>query len=329
MKAIVHCLLFAGIASAQLPQATGDDFTIAVYNDIHTDNDPLSWTNAVDWLLGVNGRGPASMPAVRYWNIKAIAGVGDYVTTCNDTNWNMFLTGWHRISELALPGIWPQGNHDLCSQYTATFGSTLQSTTVDVSTTLGVLRLGLLGVGVADDMSAGQPSRTWADGILAASPPERQWVFLRHVGTYAAYGAPGPYLYPAHGDSGWCKNSTECAGYSEAGTSLRDRFYAKEERVFWGVHGHNGYVAVDSMTADDGHPVQVTGNLGASGGTPGWITLLKFRPSHNDIQVAVYLSYNGAAGSIYSGPYTWPWTPQPVSGHRAPRRRGGRARGNP
>jgi hypothetical protein len=323
MKTVFPFFLLAGIAFAQLPQATGDDFTIAVYNDIHTDNDPPSWVNAVDWLVGANGRGPGGLSAVRYWNIKAIAGVGDYVTDCNDTNWNAFLAGWYRISALALPGIWPQGNHDLCSQYTASFGSTLQSATVDVNTTLGVIRLGLLGVGVADDMSAGQASRTWADDILAASQPDRQWIFLRHVGTYAAYGVPGPYVDPTDGDFGWCKSYAECAGYPNAGVSLRDDFYAREQKVYWGVHGHNGYVAIDRMTADDGHPVQVTGNLGASGGRPGWITLLKFRPSHHDIQVAVYLSNNGAAGSIYSGPFTWPWTPRPVrASHPAVPRRG-------
>jgi hypothetical protein len=324
MKTTISLLFFAGIAFAQLTQATGDDFTIAVYNDIHTDNDPLSWTNAVDWLVGAGGRGPGSMPAVRYWNIKAVSGVGDYVTNCNDTNWNAFLAGWHRISALGLPGIWPQGNHDFCAQYAASFGSTLQNAKVDVSTTVGVIHIGLLGVGTADDMSAGQASRTWADNIIAAGEPDRQWIFLRHVGTYAAYAVPGPYAYPADGDAGWCRNTAECAGYGNAGVSLRDSFYAREQKVYWGVHGHNGYVAVDSMVADDGHPVQVTGNLGASGGTPGWITLLKFRPSHRDIQVAVYLSQNGAAGSIYAGPYTWAWTPQPVRGPRVVRRRGGR-----
>src|SRR5450755_1831359 len=136
MKAI-FAILLPGIACGQLPQATDDEFTIAVYNDIHTDNDPLSWQNSVDWLVGANGRGPGGVSAVAYWNIKAIAGVGDYVTACNDTNWTAFLAGWSRISALALPGIWPQGNHDLCPQYGASFGSTLQSNTVDVNTTLG------------------------------------------------------------------------------------------------------------------------------------------------------------------------------------------------
>ena len=189
----------------QLTPATGDDFTVAVYNDIHTDNGPQQWTDAVDWLVGANGRGPGGMAAVSYWNIKAIAGVGDYVTNCNDSNWKAFLAGWRRISAFGLPGIWPPGNHDQCAPYTASFGSSLQSARVDVSTTLGAVHLGLLGVGVADDM----------------------------------------------------------------------------------------------------HDVHVTGNLGASGSTPGWITLLKFRPSHRDIQVAVYLSQDGAAGSIYARPYTW------------------------
>jgi hypothetical protein len=327
MRTIIPFFFVAGIAFGQLPPASGDDFTIAVYNDIHTDNNPAAWTNAVDWLVGANGRGPGGMAAVAYWNIKAIAGVGDYVTSCNDTNWNAFLAGWYRINALGLPGIWPQGNHDLCGQYTASFGSSLQSTTVDVSTTLGVVRLGLLGVGVADDMSEGHPSRMWADRVLEAAQPDRQWIFLRHVGTYAPYASPGPYGYPADGDSGWCKTNAECAGYGNAGVALRDSFYAQEQGVYWGVHGHNGYVAVNSMTADDGHPVQVTGNLGASGGTPGWITLLKFRPSQHDVQVAVYLSQNGAAGSIYAGPYTWPWSPRRANGRRVEPRKPGRGRG--
>jgi hypothetical protein len=323
MKTILPLLVFASIAWGQLPRAAGDDFTIAVYNDIHTDNGPAEWTNAVDWLVGANGRGPGGVSAVVYWNIQAIAGVGDYVTFCNDANWSAFLAAWHRIMALGLPGIWPQGNHDACAQYTASFGSSLQSATVDVSTTLGLVRLGLLGVGVADDMSAGQPSRRWADRIFAAAQPDRQWIFLRHVGTYALYATPGPYAYPADGDSGWCKSYAECAGFPNAGVALRDDFYAREERVYWGVHGHNGYVAMNGMTAGDGHPVRVTGNLGASGGTPGWITLLKFRPSHQDIQVAVYWSQDGPAGSIYAGPYTWPWTPQPARDRPAePRRRG-------
>jgi hypothetical protein len=324
MKTIALFPFLVCLAMGQLTPATGDDFTVAVYNDIHTDNGPRQWTEAVDWLVGANGRGPGGMAAVSYWNIKAIAGVGDYVTSCNDSNWKAFLTGWRRISALGLPGIWPPGNHDLCAPYMASFGSSLQSATVDVSTALGVVRLGLLGVGVADDMSAGQPSRTWADGILNAAQPDRQWIFLRHVGTYARYAAPGPYAYPADGDSGWCKTNAECAGYADAGVALRDNFYAKEQRVYWGVHGHNGYVAVNSMTADDGHAVHVTGNLGASGSTPGWITLLKFRPSRRDIQAAVYLSQNGAAGSIYAGPFTWPWDPPTAGAHPAPPEKTGR-----
>ncbi|MEO8367571.1 MAG: hypothetical protein ABI806_00020 [Candidatus Solibacter sp.] len=327
MKTVFLFLVLAVTAFAQLPPATGDDFTIAVYNDIHVDNDPLSWTNAVDWMVGANGRGPAGIAAARYWNIKAIAGVGDYVTACNDKSWKLFLDGLTRINALSLPGIWPQGNHDICAPYTATFSSTLQSAKIDVTTPRGLVRLGLIGVGVGDNMDAGQPSRVWADGVMSASQPNRQWIFLRHVGTAAPYAAPGPYVFPKDGNAGWCSNDTQCAGYGapgQTGVELRDKFYAKESQVHWGVHGHNGYVAMDSLTADDGHTVNVTGNLGASGGIPGWITLLKFRPSHNDIQVAVYLSYNGVAGSVYSGPFTWAWKPEPVPAHPNIPKRGGR-----
>ena len=319
-------VLAAGAALAQLPPAAGDDFTIAVYNDIHTDNDPPSWTSAVDWMVGANGHGPGGVAATAYWNIRAIAGVGDYVSGCSDSTWKAFLAGWQRISALALPGIWPQGNHDSCPQYAATFGSTWQSAKVDVPTSRGVVRLGLIGVGVADNMATGQPARVWADGVLAASEPDRQWIFLRHVGTAAAYASPGPYVYPRDGNGGWCADNITCAGFGGAGQTgadLRDNFYAKESRVYWGVHGHNGYVAIDSLTAEDGHTVNVTGNLGASGGKPGWITLLEFRPSHHDIQVAVYWSQNGAAGSIYSGPYTWIWNARSAPGHPAePQKRG-------
>ena len=119
---------------------------------------------------------------------------------------------WSCISALALPGIWPQGNHDFCSQYTASFGRFLQErhTRREHHGRAGCAPpcLGL----AADDMSTDYASRIWADGILEASQPERQWIFLRHVGTYAAYGVPGPYVYPADGDSGWCKNSTERVG---------------------------------------------------------------------------------------------------------------------
>jgi hypothetical protein len=310
---ILTSFSLAKTASAQLTQATGDDFTIAVYNDIHTDNNVSAWTNAVDWLLGVNGHGPSGVSALSYWNIKAVAGLGDYVTACNDTNWNSFLSNWNRISALGLPGIWTQGNHDLCSQYTATFGSTDQSVTLNVSTSLGVVKLGLVGVGVADDMTSGQASRTYVDGVLSASEANRQWIFLRHVGTYAAYASPGPYVYPANGNSGWCFDSTTCLYAGQTGADLRDSFYQHESKIFWGVHGHVGYVAVNSLTADDGHVVNVTGNQGASGSTPGWITLMKFRPSHHDIQMAVYLSYDGVTGSLYSGPYTWAWTPNIAS----------------
>lgn len=107
---------------------------------------------------------------------------------------------------------------------------------------------------------------------------------------------------------------------------MRDNFYAREPRVYWGVHGHNGYVAVDSLTAGDGHTVHVTGNLGASGGTPGWITLLKFRPARNEVQVAVYLSNAGVEGSLYSGPFAWAWTPESAPGHPADARKRDRLR---
>ncbi len=328
MKSILLFLLFSGIAPAQLTPATGDDFTIAVYNDTHVARSFSDWTNAVDWLVGSNGRGPNGQPAIAYWNIKAVAGAGDYVSPggddCNALNWATAVSSFQRIFNLGLPGVWPQGNHDYCAQYTNLFGGlpgvtygdsvTLQASTWNVSTNSGMVRLGMIGAGTADDMALGQPSRIWADGVLSSSEPDRQWIFIRHVGTYAPYGNPGPYVYPAvkpeHNDDGWCADGAQCAGFSGTnfGTALRDNFYAKESKVFWGVHGHNGYVAMNSLKANDGHVVNVTGNLGASGGTPGWITLLKFRPSHNDIQVAVYLSYDGPSGSLYAGPYTWAWT---------------------
>ncbi len=326
-------LLLSCPLSGQLTQATGDDFTVAVWNDTHTERGRTTWTNAVDWMLGLNGRGPAGQSARSYWNIKAIAGVGDMVSTGGDDcdtaavgSWTFATGEFNRLFALGLPGIWPQGNHDICAQYTTLFGAipgisygasaTLQSQTFDVAVTGGIVRLGFVGAGVADDMASGQPSRTFVDAAIAASQSNRQWMFLRHVGTYEDNGTSGAvHVYPADGNLGWCNDTTQCAGNVgvHTGTALRDAFYQHEAQVYWGTHGHNGYVAFDSLVADDGHTVNVTGNLGASGNPPGWITLWKFRPSHSDIQVAAYLAYNGVTGSLYAGPHTIGWTPLLVS----------------
>ena len=312
-------VLLSSSLLAQLPKATGDEFTLAIFNDTHTARSFIDWVNTLDWLTGQNGRGPGGQSAVAYWHIKAISGVGDYASTgsddCNAAAWNDFATQFARIRALALPGIWPAGNHDNCPQYASLFGTSLQSSTVDISTRNGPVKLGLIGVGAGDDMSQGTAGRKYVDGVLATSEPTRQWIFLRHVMTYGAYNNSNPnYRTDATGGS-WCDDNATCAGYSgpNSGAALRDNFLVAEPRIFWAVGGHNGYVTNLSVNANDGHVIYATGNLGASGGTPGWITLLKFQPSLEQIQGVVYLG-----GSPYTSVWTWDWIP---SGSKGPIRR--------
>ncbi|MEO8373346.1 MAG: hypothetical protein ABI806_29445 [Candidatus Solibacter sp.] len=338
MKAVLVGLLVSAAAFGQaLSQATGDDFTIAVWNDVHAENVATYWTQSTDWLLGASGAGPGGAgtcgaypckSAIAYWNIVSINGVGDYTTACTTVGtacnnaWNNdFKPDWLRQLATAFYGIWPGGNHDIVGPYATDvlgmtgvhYGSTpsQQYVNIDRTTSSGTIKLGIMGVDWVDNMALLQPSRIWADSVLSASESNRQWMFLRHVGTDTV-NSPNPapaYVYPADGNAGWYTSASEGIGVN-TGVQLRDDFYMAEPKVYWGVHGHLKYVARLSFNAADGHTVNVTGNLGASGGKAGWITLLKFRPSHNDIQWAVYIWWNGAPNTAYSGPYTWAWTPQ-------------------
>jgi len=304
--------------------ATGDEFSLALYNDIHAENTAGAWTEAVDWLLGANSRGPGgtcgtACSAITRFNVKAIAGVGDYTTACTsagascDAAFAVFMTDFPRITALGLPGIWPQGNHDT-ADYTPTFGSTLQSSTFSVPVTGGTVKLGFVGVGVADDMTSGA-SRTYVDGVIAAditANPTRQWMVFRHVMTFASQLNSPPYWQVGI----FCNDATTCAGNvaPNDGVTFRDNFLVQEPHIWWAFGGHSGWTTNIQTTANDGHVINTTGNKGASGGSAGYITMMKFKPASHTIDVQVWLTYGSPAiGYPYTDVFTWAWTPQLVA----------------
>src|SRR5690349_16717350 len=108
MRALSCLILFGLPLTAQLPRATGDEFTIAIFNDTHTARSLPDWINTLDWLTGQNGRGPGGQSAIAYWNIKSVSGAGDYASSgaddCNAGAWADFTTQFARIRALGLPG---------------------------------------------------------------------------------------------------------------------------------------------------------------------------------------------------------------------------------
>jgi hypothetical protein len=343
MRILAAFLFFVFVASAQLTRATGDEFTVLVFHDIHAENYPPSFTNAADWLLGAKGRGPEGVTGISYYNIKSISGVGDYTTSCTSAGasctaaWNLFKSDWDRIHAAGLPGIWTRGNHDT---YAYSFGTlpgvvygsdpSWQATTFDVSTPKGLLRLGLVGVSVADDLSAGQAARRFVDEIIAGSQAQRQWMFLRHVGPAEAYGDVTPRITPPHGgDSGvWCD---PCAGYSGVNSAmgLLNNFFYTVTRVFWFATGHYSYgAAMVQVTANDGHLISGIGNNGGDGNL-GHVTMFKFQPSLGEVQIAHYLIGDSVtpAGSMVGSVQTTAWALETTGEHGlSPRPSPGRRR---
>ena len=356
MRILVAFLFLVLAAPAQLTKATGDEFTVLVFHDIHMDTSPGYFHNAVDWLVGANGRGPGRVSGISYYNLKSINGVGDYATTCGDQSWGVdptpsagtFLFDYERIAALSLPGIWTRGNHDNCSKYTDKFVTSLQSATFDVSgTAKGTIKLGIVGVGVADDLSAGQPSRLYVDGVISGSDAHRQWMFLRHVGPAAPYGDYTPRVTPPCGESAaqaapntpctpwglgalWQDPSSGYSGVTSA-LALLNNFFYTVTRVFWFATGHYSYgAAVVQVTANDGHLISGIGNNGNDGGN-GHVTMFKFQPSLGHVQIAHYLIGDAAApaGSVAGSVQTTAWALQTtdehgISSRPSPGRRRGR-----
>jgi hypothetical protein len=310
------------LAFAQLGQATGDEFTILAFHDVHYNDAAGVWQNSVNWLLGASGRGPGGVSGISYYNIKSINGVGDYDSPCTgagsacDIAWGGFKSIWDTLyagySALGIKGIWTQGNHDT---YGYAFGSmagvsvganpSWQSTTLDVSgTSQGTIRLGIVGVGVGDYMASGQPARAFVDGVIAGSDAHRQWMFLRHVGPAEPYGDYTPRVTPPCGDPAtnactsnvgiWCDACAGWGGTNSALSLLSDFFYTVT-RVFWFATGHYSYgAAMVQVTANDGHLISGIGNNG-NDGAEGHVTMFKFQPASSHVQIAHYTI--GVAGT--------------------------------
>src|ERR1035438_3787240 len=221
---IILLFLLSSVAFGQLSRATGDEFTILVFHDIHYNDTAGVWQNSVNWVLGASGRGPGGVSGISYYNIKSINGVGDYTSPCTgagsscDTAWAGFKAIWDTLyagySALGITGVWTQGNHDT---YNYSFGTlpavsygsnpSWQSTTYDISTvSKGTVHLGIVGVGVGDDLTAGQPARTFVNSAI--SDPRRQWMLTRHVGPAEGYGISGTLSDPRVSGSDGATDST-------------------------------------------------------------------------------------------------------------------------
>jgi hypothetical protein len=312
------CLVLA-MAAGPFPlpaQPGGDDFTIVVVLDVHAPNGPPLWAEVAKWVV-------ANCPA---WNCKAIVAVGDYVNNPTvASEWQDFAPGYNIMMSMGLPIVWPPGNHDNgysqgYTSFDAHFAGAWQWDScypdcahphnqyakVDVPTKAGVVKLGILGMDIFQNMSSGQPAR-WAQAILNDAEPERQFFYATHM--LVAGGGATP------GTGAWCHDLTTCVGGSAdphtTGLGQWQDFIQVNPKIQWTVNGHTGYnPASMASTAADGHTVHSFGQMGASGGTHTGVALLKFRPRANHIEVTFWDPLiNAQRADLFAGDH-WSWTPQ-------------------
>jgi len=312
------CLVLeiAALAPSLPAQAETDDFTIVVPMDVHAPNGPPLWVAAAKWVV-------ANCPA---WNCKAIVAVGDYVNNPTvASEWQDFVAGYNIIMSMGLPVVWPPGNHDNgYSQGFTTFDGQFggayawdscypdcghphnQYAKVDVPTKAGVIKLGILGMDIFQNMSSGQPA-TWAQAILDDAEPDRQFFYATHM--LVAGGGATP------GIGAWCYDLTTCVGGSAdphtTGLGQWQDFIRVNPKIQWTMNGHTGYNATSlASIAGDGHTVHSFGQAGASGGKNTWIALLKFQPQKHDIEVTFWDPVGGAQRTDLFAGDRWSWTPQ-------------------
>jgi hypothetical protein len=313
-------------ASALAAQPRSDEFAIVVVTDVHAPNGPSQWVAVAKWIA-------ANCPA---WNCKAIVAVGDYVN--NPTvakEWLDFVAGYNIIMAVGLPVVWPPGNHDNgysqgYATFDAQFGNAYRWTScfpdclhphnqyvkVDVPAKAGLIRLGILGMDIFQNMSSGQPAE-WAQNILDASEPDRQFMYSTHMLVAGA-------TSPVPGTGAWCYDLATCVGGNAdphtTGLGQWQDFIHGSPKIFWTFNGHAGYNATSlTSTAKDGHAVHSFGQAGASGGVYPRIALLKFQPQAGNIRVSFVDPIAGQdASSLFAGD-NWAWTPLPAPAlHRSP-----------
>jgi len=319
-------LVLLASASALAAESGSDEFTIVVVPDVHAPNGPSQWVAVAKWIA-------TNCPA---WNCKAIVAVGDYVNTPVYPNeWLDFVAGYNIVMAMGLPAVWPPGNHDNgwsqgYATFDAQFGNAYHWTScypdcshphnqyvkVDVPTKAGMVRLGILGMDIFQNMSSGQPAE-WAQNILDASEPDRQFMYATHMLVAGA-------TSPVPGAGAWCHDSTTCAGGSSdphtTGLGQWEDFIQWRPKIFWTFNGHFGYNAT-SMTsvAKDGHAIHSFGQAGASGGVYTRIALLTFQPQAGNIRVSFVDPIAGQDASTLFAGDNWAWTPLPAPAlHRSP-----------
>jgi hypothetical protein len=317
MAALAFPLPAQPLPAQPLPAQPGsDDFTIVILMDVHAPNGPPLWVSAAKWVI-------ANCPA---WNCKAIVAVGDYVNNPSvASEWQAFAAGFHIIMALGLPVVWPPGNHDNgysqgYTSFDAQFGGAWswdscypdcghphnQYAKVDVPTRSGVVKLGILGMDIFQNMSSGQPA-AWAQAILNDAEPDRQFFYATHMLVAGASAVPGT--------GAWCRDLTTCVGGSAdphtTGLGQWQDFIRVNPKIQWTVNGHIGYNATSlATTAADGHTVHSFGQAGASGGAHTWVGLLKFRPRANRIEVTFWDPLlNAQRPDLFPSDH-WPWIPQ-------------------
>jgi hypothetical protein len=294
--------------------------------DVHAPNGPQQWVAIAKWIT-------ANCPA---WNCKAIVGVGDYVNNPTNANeWLDFVAGYNIIMATGLPVVWPPGNHDYAygqgyTSFDAHFGNAYRWTScypdcahprnqyvkVDVPAKAGLIRLGILGMDIFQNMSSGQPAE-WAQDILDGSERDRQFIYVSHMLVAGATSR-------VPGTGAWCYDATSCAGGRDdphaSGLGQWQDFIQLSPKILWTFNGHIGYNAT-SMTsiARDGHAVHSFGQAGASGNVYTRIVLLKFQPQADNIRVSFVDPITGEDPTPVFAGDNWAWTPLAAPAlHRSP-----------
>jgi hypothetical protein len=183
---------------------------------------------------------------------------------------------------------------------------------VDVPTRAGVVKLGILGMDIFQNLSTGQPA-AWAQAILNDAEPDRQFVYSTHMLVAGASAVPGT--------GAWCHDFATCVGGSAdphtTGLGQWQDFISVNPKIHWTVNGHTGYNPASlASAATDGRTVHSFGQMGASGATHTGIALLKFVPRANRIELTFWDALlNAQRTDLFPGDH-WVWSGKPASGKK-------------
>jgi hypothetical protein len=343
MMKLVLFLLVACDLIAQIPSANvgAGEFSIIAVNDYHCINttvvlgfpsDGYHCKVMTDWITA----------NASTYNIKAILNLGDYHNSPAIANEvNIFrTTARDPITATGIPTVWPMGNHDfgysqnpVTASFDASFapagvpvwpwnscfsepllggiGTDLtcakpheQYLKLDVVAAGVTYKFGIFGAGFLWGWATGTARRTWAQAILDAAEPNRQFIWATHM-----LMQNGQYCVDATGP-----NANGCTGSNpydptKFGADMVNDFLIHQPKMWWTFNGHVNYTPTHTTaTADDGHTINSWARDGASGAQQNQLFMMMFKPASSTYTVYMWspISANNAGWTTT----TYAWTTQ-------------------